>query len=125
MLKYSRQRAGIKRVLLERHDHPTAEMVYQDIQKIYPKISLGTVYRNLSLLADMGEIKRISTEAGPDRFDGNIQPHCHFLCRSCGIVMDLNLNVQELLSRQLTESFAGSIDDSQIQFFGICPECRE
>ena len=57
-LKYSRQRESIKENLMHRCDHPTADMVYSDIRKIYPNISLGTVYRNLSLLSELGEISR-------------------------------------------------------------------
>ena len=63
-LKYSRQRESIKENLMNRFDHPTADMVYSDIRKIYPNISLGTVYRNLSLLSDLGEIRKLVTSDG-------------------------------------------------------------
>ena len=91
MLKYSRQRESIKKFLMTRTDHPTAEMIYENLRKEYPKISLGTVYRNLSLLSDIGEIQTISTGVGPDRFDGNAKPHYHFICKNCGQVMDLKM----------------------------------
>ena len=58
-LKYSRQRESIKEFLMTRTDHPTADTVYENMKSIYPNISLGTVYRNLSLLSDLGEIKKI------------------------------------------------------------------
>ena len=58
-LKYSRQRESIKEFLRTRKDHPTADVVYENMKLIYPNISLGTVYRNLSLLADLGEIKKL------------------------------------------------------------------
>ena len=61
-LKYSRQRESIKEFLRTRTDHPTADVVYENMKLIYPNISLGTVYRNLSLLADLGEIKKLSPE---------------------------------------------------------------
>lgn len=76
-LKYSRQREGIKEYLKGRVDHPTADMVYMGIRKQYPNISLGTVYRNLSLLASLGEIQRIASEEGADRFDAVTAPHYH------------------------------------------------
>ena len=60
MLKYSRQRESIKKFLMTRTDHPTAETIYENLRKEYPKISLGTIYRNLSLLTDIGEIQTIS-----------------------------------------------------------------
>ena len=58
-MKYSRQRESIKENLMNRYDHPTAETVYLDVKKDYPNISLGTVYRNLSLLSEIGEIQKI------------------------------------------------------------------
>ena len=67
-LKYSRQRESIKVCLQGRKDHPTADMLYTDVRKEFPNISLGTVYRNLSLLSELGEIKRLTTGDGPDRF---------------------------------------------------------
>ena len=77
MLKRSKQRESIKKFLISRYDHPTAETVYMNIKEEFPNISLGTVYRNLSLLADIGEIQKLSTGIGPDRFDGNPKPHYH------------------------------------------------
>ena len=64
-LKYSRQRESIKEFLMTRKDHPTADVVYENVKKIYPNISLGTVYRNLSLLSDLGEIQKLSSFAAP------------------------------------------------------------
>ena len=67
-LKYSRQRESIKEFLMTRTDHPTADVVYQHLREVYPNISLGTVYRNLSLLADLGEIQKIHTGDGSRSF---------------------------------------------------------
>ena len=88
-LKYSRQRESIKEFLTGRTDHPTADFVYENMKQIYPNISLGTVYRNLSLLADLGEIQKLSSFGGADRFDARTVPHCHFMCTRCGRVMDV------------------------------------
>ena len=75
MIKRSRQREAIRQCLTGRYDHPTAETVYMSIKDEFPNISLGTVYRNLSLLSDLGEIQKITVSGGPDRFDGNPAPH--------------------------------------------------
>ena len=83
-LKYSRQRESIMEFLRGRDDHPTADTVYMNIRRVYPNISLGTVYRNLSLLASLGEITRITCEDGADRFDAVTKPHYHVFCRRCG-----------------------------------------
>ena len=77
MQRYSRQREAILSNLRSRSDHPSADMVYDDLRRDYPNISLGTVYRNLTILADSGVILRL-TEHDKDHFDGDISPHMHF-----------------------------------------------
>ena len=77
-LKYSRQRESIKDYLMHTNAHPTADMVYLHVKEQFPNISLGTVYRNLNLLSDMGEIIKISTPDGADRFDGRTVPTITF-----------------------------------------------
>ena len=123
MIKYSRQRESIKEFLMGRRDHPTAETVYLSLREKYPNISLGTVYRNLSLLADMGEIMRISTGDGPDRFDGNASPHYHFFCRKCGQVSDLDMENIDIINVIASHGFAGKVEGHVTHFYGICPDC--
>lgn len=125
MIKYSKQREVIKTNLANRYDHPTAETVYLDVKNEFPNISLGTVYRNLSLLTELGEIQKISTCMGPDRFDGNPAQHYHFLCRKCGCVMDIDLENQDYLDNAASEVFPGSIEGHSVQFYGVCPECMK
>ena len=125
MLKYSRQRESIKKFLMTRTDHPTAEMIYENLRKEYPKISLGTVYRNLSLLSDIGEIQTISTGVGPDRFDGNAKPHYHFICKNCGQVMDLKMQGLEHINLLAQHDFPGIIEGHSVFFYGRCEACIE
>lgn len=126
-MKYSRQRAAIKEYLAHTLEHPTADTVYMHIRKEFPNISLGTVYRNLNLLADTGEAIKISTPDGGDRFDGRVDPHYHVVCRSCGKVYDLTLeeehaqSINELANRH----FKGTIDSHTTLFYGICKACEE
>ena len=123
MLKYSRQRESIKSFLMTRTDHPTAETVYENLRKEYPKISLGTVYRNLSLLTEIGEIQTISTGVGPDRFDGNVEPHYHFICKRCGKVIDLKMQGIEHINLLAQHEFSGNIEGHTVFFYGSCEEC--
>lgn len=88
-LKYSRQREAVLVYLRSTKSHPTAEQVYQKIREEFPKISLGTVYRNLNLLADCGEILRLNCGDGVEHFDATTTPHNHFICRRCRQVIDL------------------------------------
>ena len=90
-LKYSRQREAIKTFLMTRKDHPTADVVYENVRKEFPNISLGTVYRNLTLLSDMGELLRLRVGDGMDHFDATTEPHYHFICHGCGRVIDLEM----------------------------------
>ena len=108
-LKYSRQRESIKEFLMTRTDHPTADTVYHQLRKIYPNISLGTIYRNLALLADIGEIQKICTGDGADRFDGQIRPHYHVICTRCHQVMDLDLDYMKEPEALAAEHFEGKI----------------
>ena len=122
-LKYSRQRESIKENLMHRSDHPTADMVYSDIRKIYPNISLGTVYRNLSLLSELGEIRKLVTSDGAVRFDADTSPHNHFTCRRCGAVLDLDMGDISHLKSRASQNFDGVIENYSVNFYGICGRC--
>lgn len=123
-LKHSRQRESIKEFLAGRTDHPTADFVYENMKQIYPNISLGTVYRNLSLLADLGEIQKLSSFGGADRFDARTAPHSHFMCTCCGRVMDIfSEHIDRSLEDIATDFKDGQISDYKARFFGICNDC--
>ena len=124
-LKYSRQRASIKEYLMSTKEHPTADMVYLHVRKQFPHISLGTVYRNLNLLADTGEAQKITTPFGGDRFDGCTEPHYHIVCNTCGKVFDLELGEEHFnrLNLLAGQHFNGTIDSHTVLFTGTCPQC--
>ena len=124
-LKYSRQRESIKACLMNRHDHPTADALYASIREEYPNISLGTVYRNLNLLVDLGEIKKIPSGDGIDHFDYDTSPHYHFVCRQCGCIRDLPMPVSETLEQEAAAFVDGTIEDHSLIFRGVCSSCRE
>lgn len=122
-LKYSRQREVIKDFLSGRKDHPTADVVYMNVRQQYPNISLGTVYRNLTLLSDMGEIQRLRLGDGVDHFDGDTSPHNHFVCTQCGGVLDLDMDNIDHIMETAGRNFAGKIDGHVTYFYGICGNC--
>lgn len=125
-LKYSKQREAIKEYLCSTHEHPTADMVYENIRRTFPNISLGTVYRNLALLTELGEIKKIASPNGPDRFDAESRPHYHFTCTECGEISDIDSSdAKEALLEEVLKDFKGMITDEEIHFYGICPRCME
>jgi Fur family peroxide stress response transcriptional regulator len=111
--------------LKSRYDHPTADMVYAAVREIYPKISLGTVYRNLSLLVDQGEILRLSCGEGWDRYDARTSLHYHFLCRKCGRLLDLDMAPMEHINVLAGNGFDGDIEGHFAYFYGICGQCKK
>lgn len=122
-LKFSRQRESIKEYLQHTAEHPTADMVYENIRKIYPNISLGTVYRNLALLADLGEARKVTGIDGADRYDGNTVPHNHFICTRCGSVIDLEMEDISSIQDHAARNFDGKIEGFSVNFFGVCGNC--
>lgn len=124
MMKYSRQREAILSFLSSRKDHPTADIIYSQVKKEYPNISLGTVYRNLTQLADTGAIKRLSFgELGTDRFDADTSPHQHFVCSGCNCVSDLKLGALSSIDKEAGKNFDGMIRGHTIYFHGLCKDC--
>ena len=121
--KYSRQREAVLIYLRSTNSHPTAENVYTEIRKEFPKISLGTVYRNLNLLVEKGEILRLNCGDGVEHYDSTIQPHNHFICRQCGAVIDLEMVSIEQVDEEAKRNFAGRIDGHEIYFYGACEKC--
>lgn len=124
-LKYSRQREAIKDFLSHTHVHPTADMVYTNLKETFPNISLGTVYRNLSLLSEIGEIRKISMKDGADRFDSRIDPHDHFICEECRCILDIFLDDNTEITAAAQQNFEGKIRSHTTLFYGICKNCLQ
>lgn len=124
-LKYSRQRECIREFVRNSKEHPTADYVYAGIKEDFPNISLGTVYRNLSLLVELGEITKISTGNGPDRFDCNTKPHSHFICTCCHAIQDIQMDGAEHMIDKASADFDGKITEHTTTFYGICKDCLE
>ncbi len=124
-LKYSRQREAIRHELQARCDHPTAEMIYDQLRGKEPHLSMGTVYRNLALLSEMGEIRRIPVKDGPDRFDGDITGHGHFICRLCHRVYDLHLQPEPDYAGKTVSCMEGSVEEITLNVYGVCRSCGQ
>lgn len=126
MIKKSRQREAILKYLESRKDHPTAERVYTAVRDEFPNISLGTVYRNLALLAEMNEICRVTCEEdGSDHFDFDTSPHQHFFCKNCRAVIDVPLKNDESILGMLQQSMGVSIDTQKTIYYGTCSKCLQ
>ena len=122
-MKYSRQREAVIECLRNRHDHPTADALFQTLREEDPKISLGTVYRNLGLLVELGEIRKISTGDGCERYDYITEDHYHFICNHCGRIFALATKQMEGIHNSVVNENIATIDSHELTFYGICKEC--
>jgi Fur family peroxide stress response transcriptional regulator len=121
--RYSRQRELIYEAVKGTKEHPTAEMVYHWLKPANPNLSLGTVYRNLNLLAEEGYLMRMPFPV--ERYDADTAPHSHFRCKACGRVFDLDLPYDpELDSAALAAQPGFQIQEHSLLFSGLCPDCQ-
>jgi len=105
--------------------HPTAEWVYQRVRKDFPRLSLGTVYRNLNFLCEQGLIQKLLLDFPSDHFDGDTSLHHHFICKVCGKIFDLDLKTKENLSKKAEKKTDFSIENYRIYFYGLCDRCKK
>ena len=122
-IRRSKQRDAIRSFLVSTKTHPTAEVVYDNIKKEFPNISLGTVYRNLNFLVEHGEAVRLECGDGLDHYDGNTLPHYHFYCTSCHHIIDLEMLPIDHVNVIAAAEFDGKIEDHVIYFRGQCKDC--
>mgnify|MGYP000975694102 FL=1 len=120
--KQFRKRNAILACLRGTTCHPSAEKLYQMLQQEHPDISLATVYRNLALFKSQGIIASVATVGGVERFDGNIEPHVHFICSGCGAVLDVT-QVDQPDYSSYARFLGCRIDQTQLTFTGLCREC--
>lgn len=124
----TRQRVALLEALESTSTHPTASWLFDKLKKNDPKISLGTVYRNLSFLAEEGVIQVIRPEKGPDRFDAITGVHYHVECSGCGNVADVKIPKKQASTESLCSAAELSsgyrITSHRIHFSGLCPVCQ-
>lgn len=120
----SKQRQRVLETVAHAGFHPTADWVYQRIRLEDPNISLGTVYRNLDVLCQMGKIGRVGVGDGPEAFDANPMPHYHLICRECGRVEDMPMSYMPELDRQARQA-GFNVTGHRILFEGLCQECAK
>ena len=124
--RHSEKRDAILQAIVRTKCHPSAEWVYQEVKDLYPQISLGTVYRNLTQLKEEGKIIPVGVINGQERFDAEVNPHPHFVCRSCGSVLDLNgVAADPSLSEKIMKQYQVRVEQQKLMFYGLCGQCLE
>ena len=123
--KETRQRELILLVLAGTHRHPTADWIYEKARKKIPKISKGTVYRNLAILLERGEIAELNLSGTVTRYEIKQPSHYHFRCEQCGKVMDVNMPVAEDLNHKAAAETGLVVNHHQLEFRGCCKDCQQ
>lgn len=119
--RMTKQKRVIREVLCSTTSHPTADWIFEEAKKQIPDISQGTVYRNLQVLLEEGKILELNYGKSQSRYDGNVQPHYHFVCSCCGRVLDFpaeNLQLGAALA-----AAPGRVEEHRLECYGVCWDC--
>lgn len=123
-LRMTRQRQVILEELRQVNTHPSADEIYEMVRKRLPRISLGTVYRNLEILSESGEIQKVELGSNLKRFDGFAHLHYHIRCVRCDRLVDapahINLDIEDRLQSETDFQILGH----KLEFSGLCPDCK-
>ena len=123
--KRSKKRDAILACIRETDTHPSAEWIYTMLKPQIPDLSLGTVYRNLSMFREEGLVVSVGVVGGLERFDGNTVPHVHFVCEGCGAVLDVgSIEVPTELTSLAETSTGGRVHACSLRFMGLCKSCK-
>jgi len=125
MMRLTTQRQIILEELAKVKTHPTASELYDMVRKRLPRIGLGTVYRNLELMAENGMILKLEVGGTQKRFDATTDTHYHIRCSNCGKVDDIDTPVMDELVREAAASSSYQVLGHHVEFSGICPGCQK
>jgi Fur family transcriptional regulator, peroxide stress response regulator len=118
-------RDTILKAVMNTKSHPGADWVYDQVRKEIPNISMGTVYRNLKLLAETGEIQEIEIPGSLSRFDGNTHNHYHFRCEKCCRLFDLDEVVDRKMEADIAQKTGYKVKRHYLEFIGLCLDCQK
>lgn len=118
------QKDLVRRAVYELKSHVTADEVYEFIKETHPNIGKGTVYRNLSLLAKEGDVRRVEIPGGPDRYDFTLNNHYHVRCVKCGNVSDVDMDIIPNVLERIHDTHGTRFLSYDITFKGICKKCE-
>jgi len=122
-VRFTPQRQAILEFLLETESHPTADEIYHHVKAKFPGVSLGTIYNTLNMLKEHGHLLELSYGDMSSRFDGNPENHYHIVCSKCGMVADYHRPLIDI-DQEVMEKSGFLIEGHRMEFYGICPKCR-
>jgi Fur family transcriptional regulator, peroxide stress response regulator len=124
-LAFTFQRQVIYEAVVDSREHPTPELIYEQVRQRIPSISLGTIYKNIKTFLDSGVFKEVTLHHGSLRLESNMTPHHHLVCSSCKAIFDIEESAVEpvqLPTRELPAGF--SIKQCRVEFVGECKSCQ-
>ncbi len=124
MHKYSRQREALVMLLKSVTNHPSAEWLHSSLKKEFPNIGIATVYRNLNMLAESGEILKLDVGGGKERYDANVQNHYHMYCFECDGIYDIDMEYNTETDTAASAATGADIARHSLVFYGICSKCK-
>ncbi|MGM9632148.1 MAG: Fur family transcriptional regulator [Eubacteriales bacterium] len=122
-MRYSHQRELILAAVKGANTHPTADAVYDGLKADNPTLSLGTVYRNLNILAENGDINTLYTGSGKIHYDGHTEAHAHFVCKNCKKIIDIFCEAPTPCALPESEEFC--VEEQKTIYYGKCKACAD
>ena len=124
-LSVTHQRLAIfEAVMANCNRHPTAEMIYLTVRERYPTISFNTIYKNLETFEEMGIVVKVNPLYNEARWDADVRPHHHLICRQCKTIVDVHDEKLDELRASAAVETGFQVENWSIQFTGLCADCR-
>lgn len=124
-IRVTPQRQAILNFLKQTDTHPTAEEIYEHVRHSFPGISLATVYNTVNLFVELGLVRELTNADRSSRFDGDVSDHYHLVCNKCGSIFDYHGRDLDDIEAEVTRDTGFQVSSRRLDFFGICPNCRE
>lgn len=124
---FSAKREAIYKTITSTNIHPTAEWVYDQLKPEIPNLSLGTVYRNITIFREMKIVKSIGVYNGQERYDSDMSPHSHFICNVCFKIIDIPKGrnfIDKSMYNFVESECDAEVQSHSINFYGLCSQCR-
>jgi len=123
-MRMTKQKKVILNILRDSECHPSADWIYEQAKRLIPDISLGTVYRNLNVLRESGDILELNYGSTYSRYDGNPENHYHFLCEKCNQLYNVTIPVYQGLDKMVQDTTGFEVKHHRMEFYGLCGGCK-
>jgi len=123
--KATPQRIAICRFAVNSRDHPAVQRIYSEVKKVYPTVSLATVYKTIQILKELGLIQELNFPKGQTRFDSYMEPHINLVCLRCGNITDLDDHTAREITAGIVASARFTVTGERFDMYGVCERCSE